>query len=143
MISHDSQILTTQSFSHFPPDLGLLSPLSNRHKSRVHRKPSHRDRLVLPIVFQLLQFSKIHPMNAVYRTGINRLLNQIRRVCILANDPRSAIIWLNVEGVASNMGTVLTANTGYFINIDAFLAKLTSQFWFKARSLSRLAELAT
>ena len=62
-------------------------------------------------------------MNAVNRTGIDRFLYGIFPVAILVENSRSTVFCLDIEGVASDVGAVFTADAGQFVNVYPFLAQ--------------------
>jgi hypothetical protein len=78
--------------------------------------------LILSLLFQGSEFGVIDPMNAVYWAGVDCLLDHLFRITILTNDARATIIWLNVKGIAGNMGAVFAANAGNFIDVNSSLA---------------------
>jgi hypothetical protein len=73
-------------------------------------------------------------MDTVHRAHIDGFLDEGFGISILAHYPRSAIVWLDVKGIACDVGTVFTANAGDFIHIHGFLSQLPPQFRLCSRA---------
>jgi hypothetical protein len=65
-------------------------------------------------------------VDTVYGAGINGFLDDVFGVAILAVNARSAIVWLDVEGVAGYMGTVFATNAGNFVYVNPPLPQLAA-----------------
>ncbi len=89
----------------------------------VHWKTYNGDYLILPFFLKLFEFDVVNPVNTVNRAGIDRLLDDVLRIAILPNNPRTPVIWLNIERITSNVGTVLTTDAGYLIDINTLCRK--------------------
>jgi hypothetical protein len=81
---------------------------------------------MFPINLKLLELGVVYPVNTVHRAGIDRLLDQLQGISILAVNPRSPVIRFNIKRVASHMGTVFAANAGNLINVNPPLAQCPS-----------------
>ena len=89
--------------------------------------PQGQDLLGSQLVLELTQLLVGHPVDAVHRTGVNRLLDQLGGIAILAERPGAAPIGLNHEGVGGHMGAVAAADTDSLINPDGLLAQAPAQ----------------
>src|SRR4028119_1666162 len=47
---------------------------------KIHRKTNDRNHLILAFFFQILEFGVINPVNAIHRTSVDRLSNQLFRI---------------------------------------------------------------
>jgi hypothetical protein len=74
-------------------------------------------------------------VNTVYRTSIDRLLDNGFCVSVLIENPRAAIIGFDIKSVRGHMGAVLTTNAGHLVHINPFLTPGPPQFWLKARTV--------
>jgi hypothetical protein len=69
------------------------------------------------------------PLNTVYRTGVDRFLDGIEVVSILAKYSGSTMLWFDEECIVSDMGTISTADASQFIYVYALLSPYSSQLW--------------
>jgi hypothetical protein len=69
-------------------------------------------------------------VDAIDRTGIDRLLNHVFRVSILADDTGATVIGFDVERIASDVGAVLAADAGNLIDVNALLPQVPAEFGF-------------
>jgi hypothetical protein len=79
-------------------------------------------------------------VDAIHRTGINCHLNHLFSVTILPNGTGFPVFWLNVKGVASDVGAVLAANAGDFIDVDTLLPQLSTKLWLETGALWRISK---
>jgi hypothetical protein len=91
--------------------------------------------LILALRFKLSELRIIHPVNAIDRAGVDRLLNHLFRVAILTNGPSTAIFRLDVKGAAGDVGAVGTADAGQLIDVNPLLANGTAQLGLQARAM--------
>ena len=115
----------------------ILLSLANTglNHRKIHRKTNNRNHLIFAFFFQIFEFGVINPVNAINRTSVDRLCNQLFRIPVLSNYARSTIIRFNIKSIASNVSTVLAANAGNFINIDTLLPQDPAQLRFQTRAI--------
>ena len=78
---------------------------------------------------------KIHPVNAIHRTGLDGFLNAGGAVTVLTDGTRSAQVWLDHKRVGGNVSAVATTNTDRFVHPHGFLAESAPQGGLITRSV--------
>jgi hypothetical protein len=106
------------------------------------REAKGLNNLVTAFFFEVFKFRIVYPVNTVHGAGVNRLLDDLFGIAILPHHPRSPMLWLNVEGVAGNVGTVLTANARHFVHIHGFFPEDASQFGLISRAIARIPKIS-
>jgi hypothetical protein len=76
----------------------------------------------------------VHPVDAIDRTGVDRFLDPIRAVTVLAEGPGATPGRLHHEGVAGHVGAVAATDAYGFIHPDGLLAEISPQEWLTTRS---------
>ena len=78
---------------------------------------------------------KIHPVNAIHRTRLDRFLDASSAVTVLTDRPRTPEAWLNHEGIGGDVGAVPAADAHRFVDPDRFVPQSSAEYRLKARSL--------
>ena len=73
-------------------------------------------------------------MNAVNGTGVNRFLNPIQCVAILANGTTATGLWNHHKGVGGDVSAITTADAISLFHPNCFFTKLSTQGWFRPRT---------
>jgi hypothetical protein len=71
-------------------------------------------------------------MDAIHGTGIDRLLEELGGVTVLADGSGAAPIRFHHEGMAGHVGAIATANTDRLIHPDSLFPERSSQQGLKA-----------
>jgi hypothetical protein len=71
-------------------------------------------------------------VDAINRTGIDRFLNYLGRVGVLANHAGATVVGFYVESIAGDVSAMLTADASKLIYINALLTQYTAEFWLQA-----------
>ena len=78
------------------------------------------------LIVQLIELFKRNPMNAVDRAGLNRFLNQLCAVTVLANSAGATVTGLNHKRIGGDMSAVTASDADGFIDPNSFLSKGTA-----------------
>ena len=90
------------------------------------------DDLLGQLVCKLRQRPIGDPMNAIHRTGVDRLLDELGAVTVLADGSGAAPIRFHHKSMAGHVGAIATANTDRLIHPDSLFAQRSPQQGLKA-----------
>ena len=68
-----------------------------------------------------------HPVDAIDGTGIDRFLDPLSAVAVLANGAGAAPVFFHQKGVGGHMGAVAAADTDRLIHPNRFLPQCTTE----------------